>query len=324
MRAWVCHRLSEDRAGLRFEPGWPEPPSPRADEVRVDIKAAALNYPDLLMLSGGYQFKPDLPFVSGVEASGVVAAVGEGVAADWIGRHVAFGARSGCLAERIIVPIRQVRPMPSGYSHVEAASYMVGGLTAYVGLAERGRVAAGETLLVLGAGGGMGLAAVSIGKALGARVIAAASDERKLDAARGAGADDVLRVDRAAPDFDALRDSIDVVFDPVAGNLLKPAMRTLRWGGRYLLIGFVGGMPEPFATNYVLLKGIEIIGVRAGEHGRRDPEAGARAEAEIERLAASGAYRPYIGLDVPLDRADKAFAAMADGSLVGKAVIRIA
>lgn len=324
MRAWVCHALTPDRSGLRFVSDWPEPGLPGSGQALVEIKAAALNYPDLLMLAGGYQFKPELPFIPGVEASGIVSAVGEGVSAEWVGRHVAIGARSGCLAERIIVPVEAISAAPAGYSHGETASYTVGALAAYVGLHERGRLGAAETLLVLGAGGGMGLAAVGIGKALGARVLAAASDSAKLDAAKRAGADDVVLIDRAAPDFSAFRDSIDIVFDPVAGRLLTPAVKTLRWGGRYLLIGFVGGMPAPFATNHALLKGIEIIGVRAGEHGRRDPGAGARARAAVAALAASGRYRPAIGLTLPLDQADAAFRAMAEGVLAGKAVLLVA
>jgi NADPH2:quinone reductase len=323
MRAWVCHRLSDDRSGLSFERDWAEPPAPGRGEVGVAIRAAALNYPDLLMLSGGYQFRPELPFIPGTEAAGVVTAVGEGVDPAWLGHLVALGARTGCLAERITVPAAAIVAAPAGYAVEETASYAVGGMTAYVGLVERGRLAPGETVLVLGAGGGMGLAAVAIGNALGARVIAAASDDAKLAAARAAGADDVVRVDRAAPDFAALRDAVDIVFDPVAGPLLAPAMRTLRWRGRYLLIGFVGGMPAPFETNDALLKGIEIVGVRAGEYGRRDAAAGHRVRVAVDALAASGAYRPLIGGRWPLDRADAAFAAMAAGTLVGKAVLRV-
>lgn len=323
MRAWVCHELAGDRSGLRFEPGWPGAPPPGAGEVRVALHAAALNFPDLLMLSGGYQFKPDVPFIPGVEAAGGVLAVGEGVDPALQGRRVVVGALTGCLAEAITLPATAVHPAPPGYSDAEAAAYAVGALTAWVGLAERGRLAAGETLLVLGAGGGMGLAAVAIGKALGAHVVAAASDDVKLEAARRAGADETVLVDRSAPDFTALRDRTDVVFDPVGGALFPATLRTLRWNGRYLLVGFAGGIPAPFATNSALLKGIEIVGVRAGEFGRRDPAAGARARAAIDALASSGRYSPFIGMEVPLERADEAFAAMAEGRLVGKAVVRI-
>ncbi|WBX83291.1 zinc-binding dehydrogenase [Sphingosinicella microcystinivorans] len=323
MKAWVCHHLSEDRSGLRFEAAWPDAPSPAPGEVRVALSAAALNFPDLLMLWGGYQFRPALPFVPGVEGVGVVTDTGAGVDPALAGRRVVVVARSGCLAGAITLGAESVRPAPETCSDAEAAAYVVGALTAWVGLAERGRLGRGETLLVTGAGGGMGLAAVAMGKALGAHVIAAASDARKLVAARAAGADETLLVERAAPDLPALKDRIDVVFDPVGGALFAPAVRTLRWNGRYLLIGFAGGIPEPFASNHALIKGIEIVGVRAGEFGRRDPAGGARARTAIDALAASGRYRPVIGLEVPLARADEAFAAMAAGTLVGKAVVRI-
>jgi NADPH2:quinone reductase len=323
MKAWVCHNLSEDRSGLRFEAGWQDAPLPAPGEVRVALTAAALNFPDLLMLAGGYQFKPELPFVPGVEGVGVVTDTGAGVDPALAGRRVVVGTRSGCLAESITLGAESVRLAPNGCSDAAAASYAVGALTAWVGLVERGRLTQGETLLVTGAAGGMGLAAVAMGRALGAHVIAAASDEPKCAAARAAGADETLVIDRAAPDFSAFKDSIDVVFDPVGGALLGPAMRALRWNGRYLLIGFAGGIPQPFALNSALIKGIEIVGVRAGEFGRRNPLAGERVRAEIDALVESGRYRPFIGMEVPLERANEAFAAMAAGTLIGKAVVRI-
>jgi len=141
--------------------------------------------------------------------------------------------------------------------------------------------------------------------------------------ARAAGADETLVIDRTAPDFSALKDRVDVVFDPVGGALFTSAVRTLRWNGRYLLIGFAGGIPQPFALNFALIKGIEIVGVRAGEFGRRDPAGGVRVRAEIDALVEPGRYRPLIGMEVPLERADEAFAAMAAGTLIGKAVVRI-
>jgi NADPH2:quinone reductase len=321
VRAWVCHHLSEDRAGLRFEAGWPDPPEPGPNQVRVRLCAAALNYPDLLMLSGGYQFRPELPFIPGVEASGIIDEVGEGLLGDLIGERVIVGARSGCLAELVTVDAAQVRPVPAGLHDDEAAAHSVGALTAYVGLAVRGRLQRGERLLVLGAGGGVGLAAVAVGKALGARVWAATSAE-KADIVRAAGADEVIVVDRAAPDLSALKGAIDVVYDPVGGAFVDAALRTLAWNGRYLLIGFVAGQPAPLPINRLLLKGIEVIGVRAGEHGRRDPAAGAEAQRAIDALAEAG-LKPHIGMKRPLERADELFAAMAEGRIVGKAVATI-
>jgi len=319
LRAWVCHELSEDRSGLRFETGWRDPPEPGPNQVRVRLTAAALNYPDLLMLSGRYQFRPELPFIPGVEACGVIDEVGEGLLGDLIGERVIVGARSGCLAEYATVDAAQVRPVPAGLHDDEAAAHTVGSLTAHVALAARGRLRAGERVLVLGAGGGTGLAAVGVAKAMGATVVAAASSPRKLDAARLAGADETVRLDRAEPDLSALKGAIDVVFDPVGGAAFEPALRTLAWNGRYLVVGFVAGRPDPLPLNRLLLKGIEVIGARAGEQGRQSPEAGRAHTRSIDALADAG-LRPHIGLRAPLDRADGLFAAMADGTLVGKAV----
>ena len=323
MRAWVCHHLSPDRAGLRFEENWPEPPEPGPGQVRVAMTAAALNYPDLLMLSGNYQFRPDVPFIPGVEGCGVIDEVGEGLAGELIGERVIVGARSGLLAEHVTVDAAQVRAVPHGLHDDEAAAHTVGALTAFVALVQRGRLQAGDRLLVLGAGGGMGLAAVAVGKALGATVIAAASTDTKLAAAAAAGADELLRVDRAAPDFASVKGRVDVVYDPLGGPYFVPALRTLAWGGRYLVVGFVAGQPPAIQPNHLLIKGTELIGVRAGEQGRQNPAAGIAAREAIDRLADAG-MRPHIGLRMPLAEADRLFTAMADGTLIGKAVALIA
>lgn len=322
MRAWVCHRLSDDRSGLRFEPAWHDPPEPGPNQLRVRLTAAALNYPDLLMLSGGYQFRPELPFIPCVEACGVIDEVGEGLLGDLIGERVIVGARSGCLAEFITVDAAQVRPAPHNLHDDEAAAHTVGSLTAYVALALRGRLRAGEKLLVLGAGGGMGLAAIAVAKALGAHVVAVTTTAAKADVIRYVGAQDVHVVDRATPDLDGLRGTIDVVYDPIGGSAFEPALRTLGWNGRYLVVGFVAGQPAPLPLNRTLLKGIEVIGVRAGEHGRRDPAAGAEAQRAIDALADNG-LRPHIGMRVPLEDAGGLFDAMADGAIVGKGVVKI-
>jgi NADPH2:quinone reductase len=270
------------------------------------------------MLAGGYQFRPELPFIPGTEASGLVTATGPGAEA-WAGRSVVIGARSGGFAERMTLPATQVRAVPVGLSPAEAAAFTVGALTAWVGLMVRGRLQAGERVLVTGAGGGMGLAAVALARAEGAKVVAVASSSERLSLARDAGAHETILIDRAAPVID--RRDIDIVFDPVGGAVTMPAIRSLARGGRYLIIGFVGGRPDPFALNRALIKEIEIIGVRAGEQGRQDPAAGRAHIAAIDARAA--VLRPVIGLEVPLERADAAFAAMAAGTLNGKAVIRI-
>lgn len=319
MRAWVVSELSGIDA-LRLA-DIADPPPPAAGEVTLAMTAVALNYPDLLMLSGGYQYRPPLPFTPGMEGVGRIIAVGEGVAADLLGARMLVGGRTGLLAERVTAPLSALRPAPETLSDGEAAGFTVGALTAWVGLVERGRLKAGERLLVLGAGGGMGLAAVSLGASQGARVTAIASSREKLALAREAGAAEVVLIDRDRPDLAAFKGQFDLVFDPVGGALFEPALAALDWKGRYLVIGFVGGSPPRVALNRLLLKGVEIIGVRAGEAGRRDPEAGRRHMAAIDRLGEAGKLRPMIGMEVPLASADAAFRAMADGSLAGKAVV---
>ena len=318
MRAVVCSALSPDLAGLALHGDWPEPPAPGPGEVTVAVSHASLNYPDFLMLQGGYQFRPDLPFIPGTEGTGTVIAAGEGAEA-LAGQAVMLGARSGLMAERITLPARGLRPVPAGLTMAEAAAYTVGALTAWVGLVERGRLQPGERVLVTGAGGGMGRAAVQLAAHMGAHVVAAASSESRLQLAREAGAVEAILVDREHPQI-PVKD-IDLVFDPVAGPLVLPLVRCLRRGGRYAIIGFVGGRGDPVPFNRLLLREIELIGVRAGEQGRQDPAAGLRHMREIDARAAH--LRPHIGLELPLSQARAAFAAMGAGRIDGKCVIRI-
>ncbi|WP_310497186.1 NADPH:quinone oxidoreductase family protein [Sandarakinorhabdus sp.] len=318
MRALVCHHLSDDRSGLRLESSWPEPPAPLAGEVTVAVHVAGLNYPDYLMLSGGYQFRPELPFVPGTEGCGTIIAAGPG-AETLLGARVMIGGRQGCFAERITVSARQVRPVPGMLGDAEAASFTAGALTAWVGLMVRGRLKAGERVLISGAGGGMGRVAVQLARHEGAHVVAVASTPERLALGIAAGAHDGVLIDRAAPEI-ALRD-IDLVFDPVGGPLAPVLLRTLRRGGRYAIIGFTAGRPAPVPLNRLLLKEVELIGVRAGEQGRQDPAAGAQHIREID--ARADALRPHIGLSVALADAEIALAAMGAGTLDGKAVVAI-
>lgn len=321
MKKWLVRELGGIGA-LQLVDG-PEPPPPGAGEVSVQMLATAINYPDLLMLSGGYQHRPQLPFTPGMEGVGRVIATGAGVPAALRGSRVLVGGRTGLLAERVTLAAAVVRPVPGEMSDAEAAGFTVGALTAWVGLHARGRLAAGEELLVLGASGGMGMMAIATGLALGARVTAVTSSAAKADALRAAGAAAVVVVDRAAPDLSAVRGGIDVVFDPVGGALVRPALSALRWNGRYLVIGFVGGPPVAVPTNLALLKGIEILGVRAGESGRRDPAAGRRHRQAIDRLAASGQLRAVVQEEVEMADAVRIFRDMEAGRLIGKAVVRI-
>jgi NADPH2:quinone reductase len=212
-----------------------------------------------------------------------------------------------------------VRAVPPGLTLAEAAAFTVGALTAWVGLVERGRLTAGERVLVTGAGGGMGRAAVQLASHMGAHVVAAASSPARLQLAREAGAHETLLVDRDDPQV-PVKD-IDLVFDPVAGALVMPLVKCLRRGGRYAIIGFVGGRGVPVPLNRLLLKEITLVGVRAGEQGRQDPVAGARHIREIDARAAH--MRPHIGLELPLSDVHAAFAAMGEGRIDGKCVIRI-
>lgn len=321
MRGWTVERLGG--VGALQLTDCAEPGSPGPDEVTIEMAAVGINYPDLLMLSGGYQYKPALPFTPGMEGVGRVVAAGEGVSGDLLGARLMVGGRTGLLAERVTMNLAMLRPAPEAFSDEEAACFTTAALTAWVALVARGRLQTGERMLVLGAGGGMGLGAVALGRALGAHVIAAASTESKRSAALAAGAHEVVEADRAAPDFSVLKGACDIVFDPVGGACVLPALKTLRWGGRYLVVGFTGGPPILLPTNLALLKGLELLGVRAGEAGRQDPQAGRRHSAAIDALAAEGRLRPRIGLSLPFGEAPRAFRAMQDGVLTGKAVIRV-
>ena len=318
MRAAVCSTLSPDLSGLALHDDWPEPLPPGAHEVTVAVSHASLNFPDYLMLQGGYQFRPELPFIPGTEGTGRVIAAGAG-AEGLLGQAVMLGARSGLMAERMTLAARGLRAVPQGLTMAEAAAFTVGALTAWVGLVERGRLQAGERVLVTGAGGGMGRAAVKLAAHMGAQVVAVASTEARLQLAREAGAHELILIDRANPQI-PVKD-IDLVFDPVAGPLVLPLVRCLRRGGRYAIIGFVGGRGESVPLNRLLLKEIELIGVRAGEQGRQDPAAGVRHIAEID--ARAGSMRPYIGLELPIFEVRAAFAAMGEGRIEGKCVIQI-
>lgn len=321
MKSWIVRELGGIEALSLCDV--PEPPRPGPEEALMRVRAVALNYPDLLMLSGGYQYKPPLPFVPGMEGVGEVLAVGESGDPGLIGQRMIMGSRAGLLAEQVVCPLAAMRPVPEGMSDAEAAGFTVGAKTAWVGLVTRGQLAAGEELLVLGATGGMGLMAVAMGKALGARVTAATSSAAKVSVLEQAGADDVLVLDRSDPDLSAVKGCMDVVFDPVGGPLVRPAISSLRWRGRYLVIGFVGGPPVAVPTNLALLKGIDIVGVRAGEYGRRDPESEVRHLEAIDALAASGKLPPMVHREGGMTDVPELFRAMAKGELVGKAVVHV-
>ncbi|SNS32132.1 NADPH:quinone oxidoreductase family protein [Sphingopyxis indica] len=301
-------------------------PVPGPGEVRVRVRAAAVNFPDLLMTNGGYQLKPELPFTPGLEFAGEVEALGEGVA-DWaVGDAVVGGNRFGAMAEAITVPARALRRKPERLSWEEAAAYGVAYLTAYVSLVRCGRVAAGEWVLVHGAAGGVGLATVDLAKALGARVIAAASSAAKREAIAELYAPDAVIA--AEPGF---RDTVkaltggggaDVIFDPVGGDVFDESTRCIAFDGRLLVVGFASGRIPEVPANIPLIKGFSVVGVRAGEYGRRFPQRGAENLAAIDALAAEGRIRPHV--HAVLDLADwrAGFAMLERREAVGKVVLR--
>ena len=322
MKALRVQHLSSDLSGVDLA----DLPMPERGpgEVLVRIRAASLNYPDLLMTRGEYQFKPEPPFTSGMELAGEVleADADSGFAA---GDLVMGGAKTGGFAEYTSIPARSLRLVPEGISPAAAASMGAAYLTAYVALAELGGLVAGQTVLVHGATGGVGLAACDLAKALGATVIAATHNPHKLDALRSArGVDHALvNSGRFRDEVVALTDGrlCDLVFDPVGGDVFDESTRCVAFGGKLLVVGFVAGRIPEIAVNIPLIKGFSVVGVRAGEYSRRFPDRGARIMGEIGRLAASGVIQPHIDRTLPLDRWREAFNAMAAGELIGKVVL---
>ena len=306
-------------------------PFPGPGEARIAVRACAINYPDVLITLDRYQVRPPRPFAPGAEVSGVVDAVGEGVASPRVGDRVIGFPGWGGLAEKLVLPADRCIPIPDAAPFDEAAALMMTYGTALHGLKQRGALEPGERLLVLGAGGGVGLAAVEVGKALGAEVFAAASSPDKAEAAGGAGADRTLVYPRGPFDLDSkkalsalIKDAcpggIDVVFDPVGGDYAEAALRSLRWEGRLLVVGFPAGIPQ-MPLNLVLLKSCQVVGVAWGAVARDHPALFASTAAEVVALHAAGAIRPRITERLPLDRAPEAIARLAAREAVGKSVI---
>jgi NADPH2:quinone reductase len=324
MKALVCHALT-GIDGLRIETDWPEPAA-GPGEVLVDVKAAALNFPDVLMLRGLYQDKPPLPFIPGMELSGVVAALGAGVTGFKPGDRVVSIAGSA-LAERAALKQELVIPMPRTLEFEAASGIGITYFTSYHALRQRASLAAGETLLVLGAGGGVGTTAVELGKVMGATVIAAASTDAKLDLARRLGADHL--VNYATEDLrERLKaitggKGVDVVYDPVGGAYTEPAMRSLAWKGRYLVIGFAAGDIPRIPINLALLKGAAIVGVYFGAFAAREPQVQRQNVKELWELIESGRLKPVIGEVHDLADYARAFAALENRTAQGKVVLRI-
>jgi NADPH2:quinone reductase len=293
-------------------------------EVRVAVRAAGLNFPDLLMIEGKYQLKPELPFVPGMEAAGDVIEAAADVTGVRPGDKVMVKMRHGAFAEEVVVAARQLAPLPACFDYAEGATFMAAHGTAHYALTDRAAIAPGEVLLVHGAGGGVGLAAVEIGKILGATVIAAASSEAKLDVARARGADLTIRYG-AEPLRDAVKRltdgrGADVVFDPVGGAVFEESLRCIAWGARLLVIGFAGGIGQA-ATNLVLIKGASVIGVRAGEAVRRAPALGVARQRALLELARQGKVRPNVSHRVPFEDVAEAMRLVAERRAIGRVAL---
>lgn len=319
-----CTRLSDDLSGVSLDEVEAGRPGP--GEVAVAMRAAALNFPDLLMTRGGYQHRPELPFTIGMEGAGVVEALGEGVTGWAVGDPVCVSGKTGAIARRAVVPASALAPVPPGWDWASAAGWQVGALTALVALEVRAGLRAGETLLVHGATGGMGAAAVQLGAALGATVIATGSREAWLERLLPMGAAHL--VSSRGP-FDvtvkALTDGrgADVIFDPVGGDVFDRSTKCVAFGGRLLVVGFAAGRIPTLAANHVLIKGYSVVGVRAGEWLRRRPADEPAIRARLARLAADGTFRPLVGARFPLERAKDALAALGRREAPGKIVVEM-
>lgn len=330
------------RAVLSKAPGGPETlvvedildPTPMKGQVVIEVKAVGINFPDTLIIEDKYQFRPQRPFAPGAEVAGVVEAVGEGVKGLHRGDRVIAVPGWGGLVERLAVPAASVIKMPDGMSFEEGAAFVMTYGTSYYALKDRARLQPGETLLVLGAAGGVGVAAVELGKAMGAKVVAAASTNDKVEFALEAGADNGLiypsgPMDKAAQKelsgefkLAAGRDGADVVYDAVGGDYAEPALRAMDWNGRYLVVGFPAGIPA-LPLNLTLLKSVSVVGVFWGAHVVREPEAHAANMADLMRFYAEGKIKPRVSRTFPLVRAAEAIQALGDRSALGKIVVTV-
>lgn len=324
MKALVCRALLPNLDGVAVEDR--PPPTPQKREVLVRMRAASVNFPDILMAEGKYQFKPELPLVMGMEGAGEVVALGpeaEGVA---IGDKVLVGARAGTMAEYVAAPLAGVRPLPPGLTFAEGAAHSTAMLTAYVSLVRLGQLKEYDTILIHGAAGGVGFAAVKLAQKLKARVIATASTDEKRGFLRKTAnvqyvldpgenlRDEIMRIKS--------NDGVDVCYDPVGGDVFDRSVRCMRFGGRYLIVGFASGRIPTINANYPLIKGFSLIGVRAGEYGRTFPALGKENIQAIDRLAAEG-LKMHIGARFALEDGKAALRELSERRAIGKVVVEM-
>ena len=323
MRALVVERLEANYGGCEVKEI--ETPAPRPGEVLVRVKAAAVNFPDLLQTRGEYQHKPPLPFIPGLEMSGVVEALGEGVDRFKVGDAVVGGARIGGFSEYAVTPAASLRPKPERLSFAQASAYGAAYLTAWVSLVRRARVEPGEWVLVHGAAGGVGLACVDLAKVLGCKVIAASASDEKLKVIAHEYAPDAT-VNVTGGFRENVKDitggrGADVIYDPVGGDVFDESTRCIAFDGRLLVVGFTSGRIPTLSVNMPLIKGFSVMGVRAGEYGRQFPQKGAENAAAVWSLANEGKIRPRVDHQYLLSDWRAAFDSLADRKVVGKSVI---
>jgi NADPH2:quinone reductase len=323
MRALMVEELAPDYAGcvMREFPT----PDPKPGEVLVEVKAAAVNFPDLLQTRGEYQHKPPLPFIPGLEMSGVVARVGEGVEQFKVGDAVVGGARLGGFSDMAVTFAAGLRRKPEAFSFGEAAGFGAAYLTAYVSLVRRAEVEPGEWVLVHGAAGGVGLACVDLAKVLGCRVIAASASDAKLKVI-----EDEYAPDATVNVTGGFRERVkeltggkgaDVVYDPVGGDVFDESVRCIAFNGRLLVVGFTSGRIPTISVNMPLIKGFSVMGVRAGEYGRQFPDRGRENSAAIWKMANEGKLKPRVYKEYALSDWRAAFDSLAERQVVGKSVI---
>jgi NADPH2:quinone reductase len=323
MRAVRCHELTGP-GSLRVDDL--SEPRPGAGEVLIDVRAAGVNFPDVLLSYGKYQFKPAPPFIPGAEAAGVVREVGSGVSSVAPGDRVAATMISGAFAERIVVPEALVVKLPDAVSFEQGAATLLTYLTTIHALVDRASLRAGETLLVLGAAGGVGVAAVQLGKLLGARVIAAASSDEKINFCKAQGADDGINYGK-----EDLKERIkaltggqgaNVIYDPVGGSLAEPALRAIAWEGRYLVVGFAAGEIPRIPLNLALLKGCQIVGVFWGQFAAREPAKNRASGERVFQWIAEGKLAPRIDGLLSFAEAGEALRRLERREVMGKLVLR--
>ena len=328
VKSVLCRQINDDIGTVELAEIDLAPPGP--GELCVRLKACAINFPDLLMIQGKYQFHPPLPFSPGTEAAGEVESVGTGVSGYSEGDPVIVSMRFGGFSEAIIVSESEVKKMPENMTYAQAASYQTAYLTAYVALFRRGDLQSGESLLVHGATGGVGMAAVDLGQYFGARVIATGGSDKKLEVLKSRGTVETINYTLADGSLGGFKDKVksltqgkgaDVIYDPVGGDVFDESMRCINWGGRILTIGFTSGRWPLAPVNLILIKQISVIGVRAGEYGRQDPVRGKENTDEIHRLAEEGLISPHVSHALPLERAIDAMRLLEKREVIGKAVV---